>query len=110
MPSAAERRRVYSTIPDDTDIIITHGAPVGVLDMALGSNYHGGDPELLEAVQRVQPMLHVFGHIHGAVGDGDHLRGTRAGRCRSEAAQQSVAGPELGRSLARGLYALAVQE
>jgi hypothetical protein len=24
MPSAAERRRVYSTIPDDTDIIITH--------------------------------------------------------------------------------------
>ena len=68
MPIAVARRRVYSTIPDDTDILITHGAPFSVLDMAPGSNHHAGDPELLGAVQRVQPILHVFGHVHGAHG------------------------------------------
>jgi Icc-related predicted phosphoesterase len=68
MPSAADRRRLYRLIDEDTDILITHGAPFGVLDKAPGSRYHGGDPELLEAVQRIQPMLHVFGHVHGALG------------------------------------------
>jgi Icc-related predicted phosphoesterase len=68
MPSAADRRRLYSTIPEDTDILVTHGAPFGILDIAPGSRYHAGCPELLEAVQRVQPMLHVFGHVHGASG------------------------------------------
>jgi Icc-related predicted phosphoesterase len=68
MPSAADRRRLYSTIPDDIDILITHGPPFAVLDLAPGSNHHAGDPELLEAVQRIQPMLHVFGHVHGGHG------------------------------------------
>jgi Icc-related predicted phosphoesterase len=75
MPSAADRRRLYSTIPEDTDILITHGPPFGVLDIAPGSRYHSGCPELLEAVQRVQPMLHVFGHVHGAHGT-EELDGT----------------------------------
>jgi Icc-related predicted phosphoesterase len=75
MTSAADRRRLYSTIPDDTDILITHGPPFGILDIAPCSRYHGGCPELLEAVQRVQPMLHVFGHIHGAYGT-EELDGT----------------------------------
>jgi Icc-related predicted phosphoesterase len=75
MPSAADRRRLYATIPDDVDILITHGPPFAVLDLAPGSNHHAGDPELLEAVQRVQPMLHAFGHIHGAGGT-DDLDGT----------------------------------
>jgi Icc-related predicted phosphoesterase len=68
LSNPADRRRLYATIPDDTDIFITHGPPFGILDVAPGSGYHAGDPELLEAVQRVQPMLHVFGHIHGAYG------------------------------------------
>jgi Icc-related predicted phosphoesterase len=68
LPSAADRRRLYSTIPDDTDVLISHGPPSGILDLVPGSNYHSGCPELLEAVQRVQPMLHVFGHVHGAHG------------------------------------------
>jgi Icc-related predicted phosphoesterase len=75
LPSSADRRRLYATIQDDTDIIISHGPPFGVLDIAPGSNYHAGDPELLEAAQRVQPMLHAFGHIHGA-GGSEELDGT----------------------------------
>lgn len=75
MPFAAARRRLYSTIPEDTDILITHGPPFGVLDIAPGSDYHAGDPELLEAVQRIQPMLHCFGHVHGGWGT-EELDGT----------------------------------
>jgi Icc-related predicted phosphoesterase len=47
---------------------MTHGPPFGILDLAPCSNYHSGCPELLEAVLRIQPMLHIFGHVHGGYG------------------------------------------
>ena len=56
-------RKHWDRIPNDTDILVTHGPPLGVLDM----NYEGkqcGCEDLLEAVLRVRPKLHVFGHIH----------------------------------------------
>ena len=68
MRSAEERRRLYATIPGDTDILISHGPPRGILDRAPGSSFHAGDRELLDAVNRVKPRLHVFGHVHGAHG------------------------------------------
>ena len=63
-----DRKRVYSRIPRDTDILITHGPPLGVLDSAPGSNLHAGDPELLTAIQKLSVKLHVWGHIHAANG------------------------------------------
>ncbi|HKO17534.1 MAG TPA: metallophosphatase domain-containing protein [Acidobacteriaceae bacterium] len=66
--SADERRLLYSSIPEHTDVLITHGPPFGVLDCDPGSPLHQGDPVLLEAVMRVRPRLHVFGHIHGGYG------------------------------------------
>jgi Icc-related predicted phosphoesterase len=56
--SAEERRRIFAAIPDDTDVLVTHAAPFAVLDE------HGGDQELRAAVDRIQPMIHSFGHIH----------------------------------------------
>jgi Icc-related predicted phosphoesterase len=56
--SAEERRRIFAAIPDDTDVLVTHAAPYAVLDNG------GGDPELRAAVDRVQPIIHSFGHIH----------------------------------------------
>lgn len=58
---------VWDTIPDDTDILITHGPPKGILD----KTYQGdvvGDQALLEAVKRVKPVAHIFGHIHEGYG------------------------------------------
>jgi Icc-related predicted phosphoesterase len=66
--SAEERRRLYAKIPGDTDILITHGPPFGHGDCDPPSNVHLGDPELFEAVERVRPRLHLFGHIHGGYG------------------------------------------
>lgn len=68
LSNAADRKRHWARIPDDLDILVTHGPPFGILDMPLSSNAHEGCPELLEAIQRAQPRMHVFGHVHGAYG------------------------------------------
>lgn len=58
----------WDNIPMDTDILITHGPPQGILDEI--SNYfqhggtHAGCEELLKRVKEVKPRYHVFGHIH----------------------------------------------
>ena len=66
--SERDRAKVYSRIPGDTDVLVTHGPPYGILDQQPGSEYHEGCRQLLDAVRRVKPMLHVFGHVHGAYG------------------------------------------
>ena len=63
-----ERRRIYAQIPPDTDILITHGPPYGILDCEHLSSKHQGCQVLLDAVMKVRPRLHVFGHVHGAYG------------------------------------------
>ena len=68
MSSSTDRRRHYSAIPPDTDILITHGPPYGILDRSPEESEHQGCPELLAAVKRTKPKLHVFGHVHGAYG------------------------------------------
>jgi Icc-related predicted phosphoesterase len=66
--SEQDRVRTYSQIPVDTDILVTHGPPYDILDQAPNSNHHEGCHQLLDAVRRVKPVLHVFGHVHGAYG------------------------------------------
>ena len=56
----------YAAIPDDIDVLITHQPPIGILDHAEGYGY--GSPELRDAVLRIHPRAHLFGHIHDAVG------------------------------------------
>ncbi|KAH6962187.1 Metallo-dependent phosphatase-like protein [Ilyonectria sp. MPI-CAGE-AT-0026] len=50
-------------IQDGTDVVITHGPPRGVMDMA-ESRKRVGCPDLFAAVARKRPRLHCFGHIH----------------------------------------------
>jgi len=66
--SPAQRAKLYATIPDDVNILITHTPPYGILDRSPGSPHHSGCPELRAAVERIRPQLHAFGHIHGAHG------------------------------------------
>jgi hypothetical protein len=62
LSSEAERERVFNTIPGDTDILISHIPPLGILDGGAGC------PALRRAVIRVKPRLHCFGHVHSAYG------------------------------------------
>lgn len=59
---------LYNTIPDDTDIVITHGPPKGLGDYVCWDGKQVGCPILLTRMYEVQPKLHVFGHIHGSTG------------------------------------------
>lgn len=60
-------RRHWGKIPENTDVLITHGPPRGILDRCTNSFYAGCD-DLLECVQRIKPKIHAFGHIHEAYG------------------------------------------
>lgn len=62
----------FDYIPYDTDILITHIPPMGILD---GENTLYGDYELLKKVFEVKPKLHLFGHIHESSGT-DTIKGT----------------------------------
>lgn len=68
-------KRKWDLIPEGLDILITHGPPMGVHDQIsphLGSE-HLGDEELMAAVERAKPKIHVFGHIHGGYGQTQYV-------------------------------------
>ncbi len=57
---------MIAQIPTDTDILISHRPPLGILDTACNITY--GCPDLLQAVLNIRPHYHLFGHIHDAYG------------------------------------------
>lgn len=61
-------RRYWNLIPDNLDVFITHGLPPGILDQTAPGEAHLGCEELLDAVERTKPRVHLFGHIHRAAG------------------------------------------
>ena len=64
----------WKLIPDDTDVLITHTPPVDILDCDR-NGFPLGCYDLREAIKRVRPKLHVFGHIHEGYGMRD-IEGT----------------------------------
>jgi Icc-related predicted phosphoesterase len=60
-------KSIYRQVDEDTDVLITHGAPYGILDVPHRGD-HTGSHELWDLVQRIKPKLHVFGHIHYSYG------------------------------------------
>ena len=63
-----EIKEVWNKIPLDTDVLITHGPPFGVFDYAKFSRIHVGCEGLVDAIERIKPILHIFGHIHEGFG------------------------------------------
>jgi len=57
----------WRLIPDDTDILITHGPPNGILDRTVDGD-HAGCEELYKKVRAIKPRAHIFGHIHEGYG------------------------------------------
>lgn len=55
-------------IPSNTDILITHGPPFGIMDQTTGKEPAGSWSLLNETLIRVTPDIHAFGHIHEGYG------------------------------------------
>lgn len=62
--------KVWSKIPDNCDILITHGPPSTIMDQAprgFGSYENVGCEDLLSRIAELKNLkLHVFGHIHNS--------------------------------------------
>ena len=56
---------LFGRIPADTDVLLTHQPPLGILDEQDGINY--GDYTLYKRVIDVRPKYHLFGHLHHTV-------------------------------------------
>jgi len=57
----------WDLIPENTNILITHGPPFGILDQCKnGQNV--GCRDLLNKVKKLNLKVHAFGHIHESYG------------------------------------------
>ncbi|MBV1920588.1 MAG: metallophosphatase domain-containing protein [Pseudomonadales bacterium] len=57
----------WDLIPDNIDVLITHGPALGILDQVVDGS-HVGCEELFKAIGRIKPKYHIFGHIHEGYG------------------------------------------
>ena len=57
----------WEKIPQDTDILITHGPLLGILDITNISERVGCE-DLYKRVMEIKPKVHAFGHIHSSYG------------------------------------------
>lgn len=83
VPRGAPLKAIWDKIPQNLDLLITHGPPHGLCDtlrkMVIGDDAKGrptyqehmvhlGCEDLYNAVIEKQPKVHVFGHIHDGYG------------------------------------------
>ena len=60
--------QIWNQIPDDTDIVITHGPIYGYCDRTDRGGLNVGCEQLYHRLNEVRPQLHFSGHIHEAYG------------------------------------------
>jgi Icc-related predicted phosphoesterase len=62
----SSRNEIWTTIPPDVDVVITHCPPFGILDSSEGFSL--GCKSLLDRIFEIKPKYHLFGHIHQSYG------------------------------------------
>ena len=69
-----ELKEKWDNIPNNTDILITHGPAYGYVDKVIGRTENLGCELLTEKIKELKPKIHICGHIHTGYGytfDGD---------------------------------------
>ncbi len=54
-------------IPEDADVLITHGPPHEILDLTPNGDSAGCE-ELRKTIEKLRLKAHIFGHIHSGYG------------------------------------------
>lgn len=62
-----KRKEKWELIPADTDILISHTPPFGILDKPKSGN-SVGCKHLRKRTEAVSPDVHCFGHVHASYG------------------------------------------
>ena len=72
---------IWSQIPTDTDVLVTHGPPYGILDQTRRGPV--GCQDLMLRIEEVKPRVHIFGHIHEGYGQyqGEYTHFVNASIC-----------------------------
>ena len=63
----SELKQKWADIPDNVDVLITHTPPFGILDVCSRGSILGCK-HLLNAVKKIKPRMHCFGHVHHSSG------------------------------------------
>jgi Icc-related predicted phosphoesterase len=73
-------KATWDRIPNNVDVLVTHGPPHHVLDWV--GRERVGCQDLRDALDRAQPQVHVFGHIHAGYGKAQtFVQGGRTTQC-----------------------------
>ncbi|KAI9019811.1 Metallo-dependent phosphatase-like protein [Hyaloraphidium curvatum] len=72
--NTGELEEKYSLVPPDTDLLISHSPPMGILDRSNMTGENVGCEALRALIDsgRVDMAVNVFGHIHEAFGTEEH--------------------------------------
>lgn len=71
MKDRGKLSQYWEALISGIDVLITHGAPKGILDLSHDRNHnleYCGDSALTKAVFKNIPKYHVFGHLHDSEG------------------------------------------
>lgn len=68
LPRGKALEENWKKIPKNTDVLITHSPPRGILDKVKGSDGHVGCDDLLNRIKQLNIKINAFGHIHEAYG------------------------------------------
>lgn len=60
-------REKWKLIPEDTDVLVTHGPPYNILD-TVRYGEHAGCWDLADRISVVKPKIHCAGHLHQGYG------------------------------------------
>ena len=60
-------KKHWNLIPNDTDLLITHTPPYGILDKSRSGKSIGCE-ELTKRLNQLEIRFHVFGHVHASYG------------------------------------------
>jgi Icc-related predicted phosphoesterase len=63
LPRGVALAEKWALIPAGTDVLVTHGPPLGIGDRSITSGRQGC-ADLRARVEALRPKLHIFGHIH----------------------------------------------
>ena len=59
---------IWDTIPLETEIVVTHTMPYGILDGVLPKMQSVGSLTLKDRIKEVQPYIQIGGHLHESFG------------------------------------------